>query len=45
MAIDIKENNIEETREIEQVQEGVTEYDNIDENAIDEFLNNNIKTS
>ncbi|MBO5475157.1 MAG: hypothetical protein J5982_01465 [Bacilli bacterium] len=45
MAIDIKENNIEETREIEQVQEEVTEYDNIDENAIDEFLNNNIKTS
>ena len=34
MAIDIKENNIEETREIEQVQEEVTEYDNIDENAI-----------
>ena len=45
MAIDIKENNIEETREIEQVQEEVSNDDTLDETAIDEFLNNNIKTS
>lgn len=45
MAIDIKENNIEETKEIEQVQEEVSNDDTLDETAIDEFLNNNIKTS
>ena len=45
MAIDMKENNIEETKEIEQVQEEVSNDDTLDETAIDEFLNNNIKTS
>lgn len=41
IAIDMKENNIEETKEIEQVQEEVTKDDALDENAIEDFLNNN----
>lgn len=43
IAIDIKENNIEETKEMEQVQEEIPKDDVLDENAIEDFLNNNLK--
>ena len=41
IAIDIKENNIEETKGMEQVQEEISKDDVLDENAIEDFLNNN----
>lgn len=41
IAIDMAQNNIEQTKELEQIQEEVTKEDAIDENAIDDFLNNN----
>lgn len=41
IAIDMGEKNIEETKEIEPVQEVATNDDVLDENAIDNFLNNN----
>ena len=43
IAIDIKENNIEETKGMEQVQEEISKDDVLDENAIEDFLNNNLK--
>lgn len=41
IAIDMKDNNIEETNEVRLVKEETTKQDTLDENAIDDFLNNN----
>lgn len=41
IAIDMKDNNIEETNEVRLVKEETTKQDTIDANAIDDFLNNN----
>lgn len=41
IAIDMKDNNIEETNEVRLVKEETTKQDAIDANAIDDFLNNN----
>ncbi len=41
IAIDMKDNNIEETNEVRLIKEETTKQDTIDANAIDDFLNNN----